>query len=172
MIFQCFIPEIDIGSKLRSVMKTVDLDNVTSKAIRKLCEEEMGECLEGFKSFIDKEILLILGQMDPASKICDLSEKSGLYLGSEWNASNLDELRQNKITHILNVTREIDNFFPAVFQYKNIRVYDEESTDLLKHFDSTYKFIREAKEKGGAVLGKEYQLKTNQSYSLMNYDNN
>ena len=100
-------------------MKTVDLDNVTSKAIRKLCEAEMEESLEEFKSFIDKEILLILGQMDPASKILEY-----LYLGSEWNASNLDELRQNNITHVLNVTREIDNFFPAVFQYKNIRVYD------------------------------------------------
>ena len=76
-------------------MKTVDLDNVTSKAIRKLCEAEMDENLEEFKSFIDKEILLILGQMDPASKILDY-----LYLGSEWNASNLDELRQNNITHI------------------------------------------------------------------------
>ena len=130
-------------------MKTVDLDNVTSKVIRKLCEEEMGENLEEYKSFIDEEILVILGQMDPASKILDY-----LYLGSEWNASHLDELRQNNITHILNVTREIDNFFPAVFQYKNIRVYDEEATDLLKHFDSTYKFIREAKEKGGAILGK------------------
>ena len=134
-------------------MKTVDLDNVTSKAIRKLCEAEMGESLEKFKSFIDKEILLILGQMDPASKILEY-----LYLGSEWNASNLDELKQNRITHILNVTREIDNFFPAVCQYKNIRVYDEESTDLLKHFDSTYKFIREAKEQGGAILGKVYSV--------------
>ena len=39
-------------------MKTVDLDNVTSKAIRTQCEAEMGESLEEFKSFIDKEILL------------------------------------------------------------------------------------------------------------------
>ena len=134
-------------------MKTVDLDNVTSKAIRNMCETVMEESLEEFKSFIDKEILLILGQMDPASKILDY-----LYLGSEWNASNLDELRQNNITHILNVTREIDNFFPAVFQYKNIRVYDEEVTDLLKFFDATYKFIREAKEQGGALLGKSYLI--------------
>ena len=129
-------------------MKTVDLDNVTSKAIRTSCEAEMGESLEEFKSFIDKEILLILGQMNPASKILDY-----LYLGSEWNASNLDELKDNKITHILNVTREIDNFFPSRFQYKNIRVYDEEATDLLRFLDSTYKFIREAKEQRGAVLG-------------------
>ena len=75
---------------------------------------------------------MVLGQMDPASKILDY-----LYLGSEWNASNLDELRANGITRILNCTREIDNFFPADFQYKNIRVYDEESTDLLRFFEET-----------------------------------
>jgi len=139
--------ETTIKSRLRAIMKRVDLDTITSKKIRHQLEEEMGMSLESFKSFIDTEILLILGQMDPASKILDY-----LYLGSEWNASNLEELGQNSITHILNVTREIDNFFPANFEYKNIRVYDEEATDLLRHFDTTYRFIREAKEKGGHVL--------------------
>jgi protein phosphatase slingshot len=85
--------------------------------------------------------------MDPASKIEEF-----LYLGSEWNASNLEELRQNGITHILNVTREIDNFFPGTFQYMNVRVYDEEITDLLKHFNSTYSFIKTAKASSGKVL--------------------
>lgn len=85
--------------------------------------------------------------MDPASKI-----EEYLYLGSEWNASNLEELRHNGITHILNVTREIDNFFPGAFQYMNIRVYDEEITDLMKHFNSTYSFIKTAKSNSGKVL--------------------
>ena len=110
-------------------------------------EDDLGGNLESFKSFIDKEILVTLGQMDPASKILDY-----LYLGSEWNASNLEELRQNGITHVLNATREIDNFFPAHFVYHNVREYDEEATDLLKYFDGTYKFIRSAREKGGKVL--------------------
>ena len=30
-----------------------------------------------------------------------------MYLGSEWNASNLEELNSNGVTHVLNVTREI-----------------------------------------------------------------
>ena len=74
---------------------------------------------------------------------------------SEWNASNLEELNSNGVTHILNITRyfsykthsqcqdikrisieiflrEIDNFFPAVFKYLNIREWDVEETDLLK----------------------------------------
>ena len=50
-----------------------------------------------------------------------------------------------RIGHIVNVTREIDNFFPGRFQYLNVRVYDEEATELLKHWDKTFKFIDKAK---------------------------
>jgi protein phosphatase slingshot len=128
-------------------MKTVDLDSITTKSIRLRLEEDMQQRLEELKAFIDEEILLILGQMDPASKIFDF-----LYLGSEWNASNLEELNANGITHILNVTREIDNFFPAVFKYLNIREYDVEETDLLKYWDETYNFIQGCIQMGGRVL--------------------
>lgn len=47
--------------------------------------------------------------------------------------------------HILNVTQEIDNFFPGIFDYMNVRVYDDEGTELLRHWDSTYKFINGAR---------------------------
>ena len=136
-----------IKSKLREIMKTVDLDDITSKSIRLQLEAEMGQNLNEFKGLIDEEILLILGQMDPASKIFDF-----LYLGSEWNASNLEELNENGVTHILNVTREIDNFFPAVFNYLNIREYDVEETDLLQYWDTTYRFIRDCVQRSGVCL--------------------
>lgn len=51
----------------------------------------------------------------------------------------------SRVQYILNVTREIDNFFPGVFEYHNIRVYDEEATDLLAYWNDTYKFISRAK---------------------------
>lgn len=54
--------------------------------------------------------------------------------------------------HILNVTREIDNFFPGMFNYLNIRVYDDEKTDLLKHWDDTFKYISRARAEGSKVL--------------------
>ena len=128
-------------------MKEVDLDNVTSKSIRLQLEADLNRSLEEYKSFIDEEILLILGQMDPASKIFDF-----LYLGSEWNATNLEEMTENQITHVLNVTREIDNFYPAVFTYLNIREYDVEETDLLQYWDRTYRFIRDCVGVGGVCL--------------------
>lgn len=54
--------------------------------------------------------------------------------------------------HILNVTREIDNFFPGTFDYLNVRVYDDEKTDLLKHWDDTFKYITKARQNGSKVL--------------------
>ena len=50
-----------------------------------------------------------------------------------------------RITHILNVTREIDNFYPQFFVYENVRLYDIESSDLLKHWDRTWRFISDVK---------------------------
>lgn len=51
----------------------------------------------------------------------------------------------HRVRYILNVTREIDNFFPGLFEYHNIRVYDEEATNLLEYWNDTYKFISKAK---------------------------
>ncbi|XP_061762533.1 protein phosphatase Slingshot homolog 1 isoform X1 [Nerophis ophidion] len=136
-----------IKSKLRSIMTCQDLENVTCKQIRTELEQHMSCNLKGFKEFIDNEMLLILGQMDKATLIFD-----HVYLGSEWNASNLEELQETGVGYILNVTREIDNFFPGTFSYHNIRVYDEEATDLLAHWNDTYNFIVKAKKNHSKCL--------------------
>ncbi|XP_071389162.1 protein phosphatase Slingshot homolog 1, partial [Centroberyx affinis] len=136
-----------IKAKLRSIMMCQDLENVTSKQIRTELEQHMNCNLKEYKEFIDNEMLLILGQMDKATLIFD-----HLYLGSEWNASNLEELQETGVGYILNVTREIDNFFPGTFSYHNIRVYDEEATDLLAHWNETYNFIVKAKKNRSKCL--------------------
>ncbi|XP_072288638.1 protein phosphatase Slingshot homolog 1 isoform X2 [Eucyclogobius newberryi] len=136
-----------IKSKLRSVMTCQDLENVTCKQIRTELEQHMNCNLKEYKEYIDNEMLLILGQMDKASLIFD-----HVYLGSEWNASNLEELKETEVGYILNVTREIDNFFPGTFNYHNIRVYDEDSTDLLAHWNDTYNFIVKAKKNHSKCL--------------------
>ncbi|EDW84730.1 uncharacterized protein Dwil_GK14268, isoform A [Drosophila willistoni] len=136
-----------IKMKLKAIMMSVDLDEVTSKYIRGRLEEILDMDLGEYKSFIDTEMLLILGQMDAPTKIFE-----HVYLGSEWNASNLEELQKNGVRHILNVTREIDNFFPGTFEYFNVRVYDDEKTNLLKYWDDTYRYISRAKAEGSKVL--------------------
>ncbi|XP_017868775.1 PREDICTED: protein phosphatase Slingshot isoform X2 [Drosophila arizonae] len=136
-----------IKMKLKAIMMSVDLDEVTSKYIRGRLEDLLDMDLGEYKSFIDAEMLRILGQMDAPTEIFD-----HVYLGSEWNASNLEELQKNGVRHIINVTREIDNFFPATFDYFNVRVYDDEKTNLLKYWDDTFRYITRAKAEGSKVL--------------------
>ena len=50
-----------------------------------------------------------------------------------------------RVGSIINVTEEIDNFFPGMFNYCNVRVTDVETTDLMKHWQRTYDFIARAK---------------------------
>lgn len=79
-----------IRTALKEIIVQLDLDEVTSKYIRTRLEEHLNMNLNEYKPFIDQEMLIILGQMDAPTKIFD-----HVYLGSEWNASNLDELQQN-----------------------------------------------------------------------------
>lgn len=141
------LTERQIKTSLREIMMQKDLENVTCKEIRTELEMHMTCNLREFKEFIDNEMITILGQMDSPTEIFD-----HVFLGSEWNASNLDELQNSGVQYILNVTREIDNFFPGVFEYHNIRVYDEEATDLLAYWNDTYKFISRAKKAGSKCL--------------------
>ncbi|KAK1786045.1 hypothetical protein P4O66_017777 [Electrophorus voltai] len=136
-----------IKTRLREIMMQKDLENVTSKEIRTELEMQMVCNLREFKEFIDNEMIVILGQMDSPTEIFD-----HVFLGSEWNASNLEELQNSGVRYILNVTREIDNFFPGLFEYHNIRVYDEEATNLLENWNDTYKFISKAKKAGAKCL--------------------
>uniref|UniRef100_U3KCR7 protein-serine/threonine phosphatase n=1 Tax=Ficedula albicollis TaxID=59894 RepID=U3KCR7_FICAL len=144
------VPELSeqaVRALLREVMAAADLENVTSKEVREELERRTGHSLAEHKDFIDNEMLLVLAQMDRPSRVFP-----HLFLGSEWNAANLEELQQNKVTHILNVAREIDNFFPALFTYMNVRVYDEEAAELLPHWNDTFLFLSRVRAAGGRAL--------------------
>ena len=67
----------------------------------------------------------------------------------------------------LNTEALLDNFFPAVFKYLNIREYDVEETDLMQvtlfcflmcdpyraqYWDETYRFCADCLALGGRVL--------------------
>ena len=71
-------------------MMAMDLDHCSCKMIRQALEKEVDLDLTPYKGYIDKEMFTILGQMDCSSEITDY-----LYLGSDWNASNIEELTEN-----------------------------------------------------------------------------
>uniref|UniRef100_A0A667WG12 protein-serine/threonine phosphatase n=1 Tax=Myripristis murdjan TaxID=586833 RepID=A0A667WG12_9TELE len=139
--------EMLIKEHLRDIMRTEDLESLTSKMVRAALESRIGFDMRPYKEYIDNEMMVTMAQMDKPSKILDY-----LFLGSEWNAANFEELQKNNVGYILNVTREIDNFFPESFNYMNIRVYDVDATDLLSHWTDTYNFINTARKSGQAVL--------------------
>ncbi|KAA0190883.1 Slingshot protein phosphatase 1a [Fasciolopsis buskii] len=130
-----------IRVKLQEIMYSVDLEEVTVLQLRKRLEDELGQQLRDYRHFIEEEVLTIYGRMDEASEIFD-----HVLLGTTFNASNREELERRSVTHILNVTREVDNFFPGdKFEYKNIRVFDDEQSSLLPYFEDIHRFINEAK---------------------------
>ena len=47
-----------------------------------------------------------------------------LYLGSGRNASNLEKLQGHKITHIINVADDVENFHEGEFIYLNLGIAD------------------------------------------------
>jgi protein-tyrosine phosphatase len=125
-----------------------DYGSMSSVHIRQILEKELGLKLDNFKKFVDATIFQFYNQLvECATQILPY-----LYLGTEWNASNYDSLQTDRVTHILNISSEVDNFFPDTFKYLNIRVLDVEETDLLKEFDRTNRFIQEAKEEGTSCL--------------------
>lgn len=136
-----------IRTELKNVMMTVDLDEVTTLFLREALEEKLKMSLKTHKKFVEQEMITIMGQMDSPTMIKDY-----LYLGSEFNASNLDELTENGVDHILNISREVDNFFPEILTYMNIKEWDNEEADLCKHWDNTNKFIGKAKRENSKVL--------------------
>ncbi|XP_057635738.1 protein phosphatase Slingshot homolog 3 isoform X2 [Chionomys nivalis] len=136
-----------ILAELWQVLDSSDLESVTSKEIRQALELRLGCPLQQYRDFIDNQMLLLMAQQDRASRIFP-----HLYLGSEWNAANMEELQRNRVSHILNMAREIDNFFPDRFKYHNVRVWDEESTQLLPYWKETHRFIEDARAQGTRVL--------------------
>lgn len=43
------------------------------------------------------------------------------------------------------MAREIDNFYPERFIYHNVRLWDEESAQLLPHWKETHRFVEDAR---------------------------
>lgn len=76
----------------------------------------------------------------------------GLFIGSESNAKNLDELSSERIQHIVNVTPNVPAYHSDHFHYYNIPAEDTQKQNLLDHFDHVYKFIHRAITNNEKVL--------------------
>lgn len=78
-----------------------------------------------------------------------------LFLGDATAAKDKFFLLNNKITHILNATDEVENFFENDnrFTYLKLNLDDVDDEDIISVFETAHKFINDVeKSKKGAVL--------------------
>lgn len=76
----------------------------------------------------------------------------GLYIGSESNAKNLDELSSEQIRRIVNVTSHVPLYHSKDFQYCHLPANDSQDEKLFKYFDQAYSFIHDAIQKNEKIL--------------------
>lgn len=65
-----------------------------------------------------------------------------IYLGSAFNAASYDTLIEYNISVIINVTKEISNYFPDDFNYIKYDLYDNNEHSILEYLNDAYKKIK------------------------------
>lgn len=75
-----------------------------------------------------------------------------IYIGNMLNASDKKWLDGHHITHIINATNTIPNYFPNDFNYLKLGLDDTPQQSLYEILEPSYKFIYKALDNGGTVL--------------------
>lgn len=82
-----------------------------------------------------------------------------LYLGDRVTASDLDRLKALGITHVLNATEDVSNFFETEGEstrltYLRCPIKDrsDAAAEMARHFDSCISFLDSCRERGGRAL--------------------
>jgi protein-tyrosine phosphatase len=72
-------------------------------------------------------------------------------LGSAFNSANYNHLTNNKIDIIINVTNEIQNYFPSIYKdgttYFKFGIYDTNEDDIEKVLEDIINVLRNNKDK-------------------------
>jgi len=76
----------------------------------------------------------------------------GLFIGSELNARNFDELSSEQIRRVVNVTSHVPLYHSNQIRYCHLPADDTQKQNLLEYFDRAYSFIRDAIENNEKVL--------------------
>ncbi len=69
--------------------------------------------------------------------------KNKIYLGSSFNAANKSMLDKHNIKYIINITAEINNYYPNDITYVNYKMYDNNKESILHFLEDSYKKIKE-----------------------------
>jgi protein-tyrosine phosphatase len=83
----------------------------------------------------------------PMSKVHE-----NIYIGSRFDAANLEALKLAGVTHILNMTREVPNFHAEHFVYKQVSINDSPMIKILRHLEGAALFINEGSRTGKVLV--------------------
>ena len=76
-----------------------------------------------------------------------------LYLGTFINACDIDELKRNNITYILNCAKEcINTKLPESKKQLHLKIKDSEKFKIIDYFEEANNFIHKCKKEGGNIL--------------------
>ena len=76
-----------------------------------------------------------------------------IFLGTEKNANNLEELKDLSITYILNCAHDAENKdMPDDIKYCRLNLNDSETTDITKFFPEAFSFIELARKNNAKIL--------------------
>ena len=64
-----------------------------------------------------------------------------LYLGSAYNAASYDVLNKHNIKIIMNMTKEISNYYPDDFTYIHYGLNDDNNERIIQYLESSYQDI-------------------------------
>lgn len=98
-----------------------------------------------------------------------------LYLGNIYNAADIETLKSNKITMIVNVSKTISNYFEMDFKYVNIKIDDINDEKFGEELMETVDKIRDEINRNGNVfvhclMGSSRSVTVILTY-LLKYDN-
>ncbi|OAO12361.1 DSP domain containing protein [Blastocystis sp. ATCC 50177/Nand II] len=129
----------EMAKRIKKFLFAADLDSVRPCDVHQFIRSQFScyrEHRDKYRAFVDESILVCYGQMDQASCILP-----GLFLGSEYNAADLEWLQAAGVRTIVNVSIEIPCFFEDQFQYHRIFVDDLPEVELSAHFDQAFEWI-------------------------------
>ena len=69
--------------------------------------------------------------------------KNKIYLGSSFNAANKSMLDKHNIKYIINITAEINNYYPNDITYVNYKMYDNNKEPIFNFLEDSYKKIKQ-----------------------------
>ena len=79
-----------------------------------------------------------------------------LYIGGLSNATNVKQLRDIGITHVINMAAGYchtgPKFYDKSVKYMEIHAEDDDGYDIMKHHNEVYEFIEDARKSGGKAF--------------------